>query len=164
MAEDTNDQQTQADPASAELRAELESTKDRYLRLLADFENFRRRTGEELAQAQERGRLGVLQVLIPLLDDLERALEYAQSDPESITTGVRQVRDSFVRALAGLGVEPVPGKGSAFDPQIHEAIGVIVADEDEGHVAEVYQKGYRMGPQLIRPARVAVSQKKSEIE
>jgi molecular chaperone GrpE len=77
---------------------------------------------------------------------------------------VRQVRDSFVRALAGLGVEPVPGKGSVFDPQCHEAIGVMVADEDEGHVAEVYQRGYRMGSQLIRPARVAVSQKKAEAD
>lgn len=163
MSEDTNDLQAQAGP-TAELQAELELSKDRYLRLLADFENFRRRMGEELAQSQERGRIGVLQTLIPLLDDLERALEFAQSDPESITVGVRQVRDSFVRALAGLGVEPVPGKGSAFDPQFHEAIGVMVADEDEGHVAEVYQRGYRMGSQLIRPARVAVSQKKAEAD
>jgi molecular chaperone GrpE len=163
MSEDTNDPQTQAGP-TAELQAELELSKDRYLRLLADFENFRRRMGEELAQSQERGRIGVLQSLIPLLDDLERALEFAQSDPESIAAGVRQVRDSFVRALAGLGVEPVPGKGSAFDPQCHEAIGVMAADEDEGHVAEVYQKGYRLGNQLIRPARVAVSQKKAEAD
>jgi len=141
------------------LEAELKSLKEKYLRLLADFDNYRKRTASDLEAARREGKLEVLRAVLPVLDDLERALEHAEADPGAILEGVRKIKDAFLRILAGLGVEEVPGKGEAFDPAYHEAIGVIEGEED-GKIAEVYQKGYRVGDFLVRPARVAVTKKK----
>ena len=141
------------------LEAELQSLKEKYLRLLADFDNYRKRTASDLEAARREGKLEVLRAVLPVLDDLERALEHAEADPGAILEGVRKIKDAFLRILAGLGVEEVPGKGEAFDPAFHEAIGVIEGEED-GKIAEVYQKGYRVGDFLVRPARVAVTKKK----
>jgi len=141
------------------LEAELKSLKEKYLRLLADFDNYRKRTASDLEAARREGKLEVLRAVLPVLDDLERALEHAEADPGAILEGVRKIKDAFLRILAGLGVEEVPGKGEAFDPAFHEAIGVIEGEED-GRIAEVYQKGYRVGDFLVRPARVAVTKKK----
>lgn len=141
------------------LEAELKSLKEKYLRLLADFDNYRKRTASDLEAAKREGKLEVLRAVLPVLDDLERALEHAEADPEAILEGVRKIKDAFLRILAGLGVEEVPGKGEAFDPAYHEAIGVVEGEED-GKIAEVYQKGYRVGDFLVRPARVAVTKKK----
>jgi len=145
----------------AELKAaqeELGQFKEKYLRLLADFDNYRKRTAAELEAARREGRLEVLRALLPVLDDLERALAHAEAEPGAILEGVRKIKDAFLRTLAGLGVEEVPGQGEPFHPAYHEAIGVVEGEED-GRVAEVYQKGYRVGEFLIRPARVAVTKK-----
>ena len=141
------------------LEAELQSLKEKYLRLLADFDNYRKRTASDLEAAKREGKLEVLRAVLPILDDLERALEHAGADPGAILEGVRKIKDAFLRILAGLGVEEVPGKGEAFDPAYHEAIGVVEGEED-GTIAEVYQKGYKVGDFLVRPARVAVTKKK----
>jgi len=141
------------------LEAELQSFKDKYLRLLADFDNYRKRTAAELEAARREGRLEVLRAVLPVLDDLERALAHAEAEPGAILEGVKKIKDAFLRVLAGLGVEEVPGEGAAFSPEHHEAIGVVEGEE-EGRVAEVYQKGYKVGDYLIRPARVAVTKKK----
>jgi len=141
------------------LEAELKSLKEKYLRLLADFDNYRKRTASDLEAAKREGKLEVLRAVLPILDDLERALEHAGADPGAILEGVRKIKDAFLRILAGLGVEEVPGKGEAFDPAYHEAIGVVEGEED-GTIAEVYQKGYKVGDFLVRPARVAVTKKK----
>jgi len=138
---------------------ELQAFKEKYLRLLADFDNYRKRTAAELEAARREGRLEVLRALLPVLDDLERALAHAEAEPEAILEGVRKTKDAFLRILAGLGVEEVPGEGEPFHPAYHEAIGVVEGEED-GRVAEVYQKGYRVGEFLVRPARVAVTKKK----
>ncbi len=146
----------------AELEAakkELEGFKEKYLRLLADFDNYRKRTAAELEAAKREGRLEVLRAVLPVLDDLERALEHAEAEPGAILEGVKKIKDAFLRILAGLGVEEVPGKGETFDPALHEAIGVVEGEE-EGKIAEVYQKGYKVGEFLVRPARVAVTKKK----
>ncbi len=141
------------------LEAELQSFKDKYLRLLADFDNYRKRTAAELEAARREGRLEVLRAVLPVLDDLERALMHAEAEPGAILEGVKKIKDAFLRVLSGLGVEEVPGEGAPFSPEHHEAIGVVEGEE-EGRVAEVYQKGYKVGDFLIRPARVAVTKKK----
>ena len=141
------------------LEAELRSFKDKYLRLLADFDNYRKRTAAELEAARREGRLEVLRAVLPVLDDLERALAHAEAEPGAILEGVKKIKDAFLRVLSGLGVEEVPGEGAEFSPEHHEAIGVVEGEE-EGKVAEVYQKGYKVGDYLIRPARVAVTKKK----
>lgn len=139
---------------------ELRGLKDRYLRLLADFNNYRKRMEEELKAREREGALRVLRALLPVLDDLERALEFAEASPESILQGVRAVREGFFRILAGLGVEEVPGEGEAFDPRYHEAIGLLPGEP--GRVAKVFQRGFRLGEALVRPARVAVGEEKPE--
>lgn len=146
----------------AQTEAELQALKDRYLRLLADFDNYRKRMAEELKAREEEGVLKALRALLPVLDDLERALEFAEARPESILQGVKAVREGFYRILSTLGVEEVPGEGEAFDPRHHEAIGLLPGEA--GKVAKVFQRGFRLGAHLVRPARVAVGQEKSPEE
>ena len=139
---------------------ELQGVKDKYLRLLADSDNYRKRTEEQLKAREREGVLKALRALLPVLDDLDRALEFAEASPESIRQGVRAIRDGFFRILAGLGVEEVPGEGEAFDPRYHEAVGLLPGEP--GKVAKVFQRGFRMGEALVRPARVAVGEEKQE--
>ena len=139
---------------------ELKGLKDKYLRLLADFDNYRKRMEEELKAREREGVLKALRALLPVLDDLDRALEFAEASPESIRQGVRAIRDGFFRILAGLGVEEVPGEGEAFDPRYHEAVGLLPGEP--GKVAKVFQRGFRMGEALVRPARGAVGEEKQE--
>lgn len=146
----------------AQTEAELKALKDRYLRLLADFDNYRKRMTQELKAREEEGVLKALRALLPVLDDLERALEFAEARPESILQGVKAVREGFYRILSTLGVEEVPGEGEAFDPRHHEAIGLLPGEA--GKVAKVFQRGFRLGAHLVRPARVAVGQEKSPEE
>ncbi|GAA6749181.1 nucleotide exchange factor GrpE [Thermus brockianus] len=141
---------------------ELKRFKDQYLRLLADFDNYRKRTEEELRLREREGVLKAVRALLPILDDLERALEFAEARPESILQGVKAVREGFFRILAGLGVEEVPGEGERFDPRYHEAIGLLPGEP--GKVARVFQRGFRLGEALVRPARVAVGEEKSPEE
>jgi len=139
---------------------ELKGLKDKYLRLLADFDNYRKRMEEELKAREREGVLKALRALLPVLDDLDRALEFAEASPESIRQGVKAIRDGFFRILAGRGVEEVPGEGEAFDPRYHEAVGLLPGEP--GKVAKVFQRGFRMGEALVRPARVAVGEEKQE--
>ena len=139
---------------------ELKGLNDKYLRLLADFDNYRKRMEEELKAREREGVLKALRALLPVLDDLDRALEFAEASPESIRQWVIAIRDGFFRILAGLGVEEVPGEGEAFDPRYHEAVGLLPGEP--GKVAKVFQRGFRMGEALVRPARVAVGEEKRE--
>ena len=149
-----------AEQCSKCAKEELKGLKDKYLRLLADFDNYRKRMEEELKAREREGVLKALRALLPVLDDLDRALEFAEASPESIRQGVRAIRDGFFRILAGLGVEEVPGEGEAFDPRYHEAVGLLPGEP--GKVAKVFQRGFRMGEALVRPARVAVGEEKQE--
>lgn len=155
--EDTQPEIPEVERLRAELdvlQAELRAAKDKYIRLYADFDNFRKRTALDLEDARKSGELKVLRALLPISDDLERALGFAQAKPEDLIPGVRAVLENFKRTLAGLGVEPVPGVGSDFDPRYHEAIGQVEGEKNK--VLHVYQEGYRYGPALVREARVVV--------
>ncbi|WP_018464992.1 nucleotide exchange factor GrpE [Calidithermus timidus] len=136
------------------LQAELQAAKDKYIRLYADFDNFRKRSATDLEDARKSGELRVLRALLPISDDLERALGFAQAKPEDLIPGVKAVLENFKRTLTSLGVEPVPGVGSDFDPRYHEAIGMLEGEKDK--VLHLYQEGYRYGEMLVRPARVVV--------
>jgi molecular chaperone GrpE len=143
------------------LLADAEAEKDEYLELAkrtkADFENFRKRMAAEVQGAQLRGRIEVAREVIEAVDNLERALESA-GDGESLAAGVEMVLGSLRETLARNGVEPVDPKGEKFDPTQHEAISTQpVEGAEPGTVVEVLQKGYTLGDQLVRPARVVVS-------
>ena len=150
------------------LLAEAQRERDEYLdlakRTKADFENFRKRMTAEVQAASARGRAEVIREVVPALDDLERAIQAAGLDPEGdsedgLSHGVLLVFRSLRDSLGRNGVEAVDPKGEKFDPMQHEALSMVQADGVEsGTVVEVMQKGYRLGEQLIRPARVVVSE------
>jgi molecular chaperone GrpE len=156
---------------SSQVEHDLEallSERDDYLELAkrtkADFENYRRRMSSELQTASLRGKADVIREVVPVLDDLERALQAAGLDPEGdsedgLAHGVLLVFRSLRETLARNGVEAVDPAGEKFDPNLHEALSTQPADEAEsGTVVEVVQKGYRLGDQLVRPARVVVAE------
>jgi len=150
------------------LLAQAEQERDEYLdlakRTKADFENFRRRMTSEVQAAGARGKAEVLLGVLPVLDDLERALQVAGLDPEGdsedgLAHGVLLVFRSLRDTLTKNGIEAVDPTGERFDPQVHEALSTLAAEGVEsGTVVETMQKGYRLGEQLIRPARVVVAE------
>ena len=151
----------EAAPAEPDPLAEAEAKRDEYLELArrtqADFENFRKRTAKDLAAAGTRAKLGLVRDLLPVVDNLERALESADSQ-EGLAEGVQLVLADLQGVLAREGVEAVEPAGERFDPTVHEALSTRAADGAEpGVVLDVVQKGYRMNDTVIRPARVVVS-------
>jgi molecular chaperone GrpE len=150
------------------LLAEAEKQRDEYLdlarRTKADFENFRKRVAAEAQAATARGKSDLIREVVPVLDDLERALQAAGLDPEGdspdgLAHGVLLVFRSLRETLARNGVEALDPKGEKFDPQWHEALSTQpVEGAEPGLVVETMQKGYRLGEQLVRPARVVVSE------
>jgi molecular chaperone GrpE len=146
------------------LLAEKEEYLDLAKRTKADFENYRKRMTAEVQAALGRGKAEVVRAVLPVLDDLERAIQAAGLDPEgdsedSLAHGVLLVFRGLRETLSRNGVEAVDPQGEKFDPNFHEALSTVAADGAEsGIVVEVLQKGYRLNDQLIRPARVVVGE------
>ncbi|MGI8412570.1 MAG: nucleotide exchange factor GrpE [Solirubrobacteraceae bacterium] len=147
---------------------------DEYLELAkrtkADFENYRKRAAREAAAAQDRGVAKLARALLPAVDNLDRALEAAQvavapagigeeAGSEAIlVSGIKLVHADVLAALARVGIEPFSPEGEPFDPQHHEAVAQQPIDgAPPGTVVEVYQRGYRLGDSVLRPARVLVA-------
>lgn len=137
---------------------------DEYLELAqrtkADFENYRRRAAREVGAAQERGVIKLATELLPAVDNLDRAVDAvnAASNGTDLLAGIKLVHAEVLAALARVGVEPFDPAGQAFDPSCHEAVAQQPVEGTEaGTVAEVYQRGYRLGEVVIRPARVLVA-------
>lgn len=144
------------------LLGKAEQERDEYLdlakRTKADFENYRRRMAAEVQAAAVRGRSEVARELIDAVDNLERALATAGETRDGLTDGVEMVLRGMREALTRNGIEAVDPTGEKFDPNQHEALSTMpVEGAEPGVVVEVAQKGYRLGEQLIRPARVVVS-------
>jgi molecular chaperone GrpE len=173
MSEDGTPELTAEDEAQGverdldALLADAEAKRDEYLdlakRTKADFENFRKRMAADVQAAGTRGKAQLAAEVVPVLDDLERALEAAGLDPEGdsedgLAHGVILVFRGLREALSRNGVEAVNPQGERFDPTQHEALSTTpVEGAEAGVVVEVMQKGYRFGDQLLRPARVVVS-------
>lgn len=148
------------DAEAVELQAELETLNDRHLRLVAEFDNFRRRAQNEMRESWDRAQADLVRRLLDGLDDLQRV---TRLDPEATTVaslleGVGLVERKFVRELQEAGVEAIDPEGETFDPQTMEAVMRVPvdSDEDDDRVDQVFQKGYRLKNQLVRPARVSV--------
>lgn len=144
------------------LLADAQRERDEYLELAqrtkADFENYRKRMSAEVQAAQARGKAEVAREVIDAVDNLERALEAADGDGEGLSAGVEMVLGSLRETLTRNGIESVDPQGEKFDPTRHEALSTQpVEGTESGVVVEVLQKGYTLGDQLIRPARVVVS-------
>jgi len=150
----------EASTVSDDLQQELTTIKDRHLRLVAEFTNYRRRAESELSEAFGRGQAEMLRSFVDGLDDLQRvgAFQAENTTVEALVEGVDLVERKFRQALETAGVELIDPAGEVFDPNIMEAmLGVPTEDpEDDQKVQEVFQKGYRFKGQLVRPARVVV--------
>jgi molecular chaperone GrpE len=161
-AGEASDSEAQAVEADFEkLLEDANQEKDEYLELArrtkADFENFRKRVAGDVQAAQARGKAEVAREVIDAVDNLERALE-ASDGGDGLAEGVQMVLGNLRETLQRHGIEAVDPKGEKFDPNQHEALSTMPVEGTEGGtVVEVMQKGYRMGEQLIRPARVVVS-------
>jgi molecular chaperone GrpE len=157
---------TEKAPTKAELAKQLEALeaeRDEYLadlqRVAAEFENYRKRVARDQESLAARAHERLVKELLPVLDDLERALEAAEEHEEAkLEQGVRLVQRELREALAGEGLVEIETNGR-FDPHVHEALLSQPSDEDEGSILEVLQKGYRLGDRVLRPARVVVSQR-----
>ncbi len=153
-----------ADPL-AEAERKLAALKDQLLRMAADFDNFRKRSRREAEDALASGKESILKDLLPVFDNLERAVTHSDSatDLASFVSGIDMVLKQFVDTLKRTGIERVPTKGCAFDPTVHEAIQQMETnDVPAGAVAAEIQAGYRFASKLIRPALVVVAKPKAE--
>ena len=146
----------------ARLEREKTETYDRMLRLAAEFENFKRRSRRELEEGAQRGRELLVRDLLPVIDNLERALDAAGSAAggavDALAQGVRLVEKQMLQALEKVEIRRFDALGEAFDPARHEAIQQLeTADFPAGAVARVFARGYTVGQRLLRPAMVAVA-------
>jgi molecular chaperone GrpE len=131
---------------------------DRHLRLLAEFDNYRRRTAKEHEAARREGRRAALLPLLPVLDSLERALATGSTDRD-FYDGVAATHRLFLAALREAGAEPIESVGQPFDPNLHEAVAAVPADGEvePGTVVREVRRGWRLGDELLRPAQVVVA-------
>jgi molecular chaperone GrpE len=136
---------------------------DRYLRAAADLENLRKRQRREIEDAKLESKGRVLKEMLPVVDNLERAIDHAvaQAGANPIVEGVQLVLRQFVTAFERLDVTPVEAAGQPFDPNLHEAISQLESDAPPGTVVQVLQRGYKSGDRLLRPALVVVAKAKS---
>jgi molecular chaperone GrpE len=149
--------------------AKADENWDKFLRAAADLENYRKRVGREKEELARFTSERVVSALLPVLDNLERALDAAEKNvgtptqvsgrPDALLDGLRQVQAQFRRTLVEFGLqEVIANAGHPFDPNLQEAVGQVEsAEHPEGHIVEQLQRGYKLADRLLRPARVVVS-------
>jgi molecular chaperone GrpE len=148
----------------AKAQAEAARMKDNWLRSAADFDNFRKRSRKDIEDARRSGREDLLKAVLPVFDNLERAIQSAQrsTDVKAVSDGLSMVQRQFTESLAREGIARVATVGHAFDPSVHEAIQQIeTADHEPGTVLAEVQPGYTQGERLVRAAMVVVAKAKS---
>ena len=158
---ETVEEEVPADAAQAELdacRAELAAEKEKFLRMAAEYDNYRRRSAKEREAAYSDAYADALMQIIPVIDNLERAAGYGNAgDAKQLSDGVNMILTQFTSVLEKMGIEAFGEKGEPFDPNIHNA---IMHEEDpeqeESILGDVFQRGYRRGDKIIRCAMVKV--------
>ena len=165
-APETAAQETAAEPGTDEvselraqvesLQAELAASNDKYLRMIAEYDNFRKRSAHDRELACADATEKALKNILPIGDNLARAAQF--TDPASVAKGIEMMQKGFTEALAAMGIEEIDAKGQPFDPELHNAVMHVEDDTlGEGVVADVLQKGYKMGDRVLRYAMVTVA-------
>lgn len=145
---------------SSDLESELATEKDRYMRLQAEMQNLRNRTSREVADERRYGAMALLRDVLPVVDNIDRAIEAAEGQNEgaSLLEGFKLVRQQLIGTLGQHKCEPIEALGEPFDPQFHEAILEQPSEEySAGHVMMVTQQGYKLHDRVVRPSQVIVS-------
>ncbi len=157
---DESDTPLTAEDRIEELEIELKEQKDKFLRLFAEFDNFKKRTAKERIELIKTAGQDIISDLLTVLDDFERAFNATekQSDIEELKSGFMLIKDKLFKTLANKGLEAMDAQGKEFDADFHEAITEIPAGSDDmvGKVVDVIEKGYLMNKKIIRYARVVV--------
>ena len=137
---------------------QVKEAQDKWLRQLAEFENFRKRTNQEKQGMYNNGVRDTVEKFLPVIDNFERAVAATEDKKSSTYKGIEMILKQMLEVMSALGVEEIPAEGEPFDPNIHSAV-MHIEDEscDENVVVEVFQKGYRHGDKVIRPAMVKVA-------
>lgn len=160
QADEVLEEQQESDELS-QLEEKLNESENRYLRLRADFDNFRRRINVENESKEKYRAQGLITELLPALDNFERALniEADNEQTKQLLQGMEMVHRSLVEALKKEGVEPIEAVGQEFDPHMHQAVMQVEDENYESNiVVEEFQKGYKLKDRVIRPSMVKVSQ------
>ena len=163
QAEDANGEKTPAeeelDPLTA-AQNEAEQWKDKYIRLVAEFENYKKRTLKEKSELILNGSEKTVAAILPILDDFERATADKTEDPQAIKEGYELIYKKFLKALETLGVNKIKTDDADFDVDYHEAIAMVpgMGDDKKGKVIDCVQTGYTLNDKVIRHAKVAVGQ------
>ena len=149
----------EADPL-AKAQQEVEELKKQLLYKTAEFENYRKRTLKEKAELILNGGEKTIAAILPILDDLERAIADKSEDPKAIKEGVQMIFNKFIKTLEGLGVKKIETADKDFDVDFHEAIAMVpgMGDDKKGKVIDCVQTGYTLNDKVIRHAKVAVGQ------
>ena len=143
---------------AGKLKQEIDSLKVEIKTVRADFFNFRQRTIKERSETRARAKEEVITEILPVLDNLDRALTASSDDPAGIVKGVEMVQRQFLGVLEGLGVSTIKSEGEKFDPSLHDASGTEKVDDPEldGTIITEILKGYRTKDRVLRPAKVTV--------
>jgi len=158
--DETDDPSAAEGATESDLESELVAEKDRVLRMHAEMENLRSRTSREVTDAVRYGALPVVRELLPVIDNVDRAIEAAEQagDAPKLLEGFKLVRQQLLTVLQQHHCQPIPAVGEPFDPQIHDAILQQPSDEQPaGHVLQETQGGYQLHDRVVRPSQVIIS-------
>ena len=160
-AEKEAEAEEEKDPLEKALEENAE-LKDKWLRSVAEFENYRKRTLKERAELILNGGEKVITSILPILDDMERAIANGEKteDPQVLREGMELIYQKFVKTLEAQGVTKIDSKDADFDTDVHEAIAMVpgMGDDKKGKVIDILQEGYKLNDKVIRHAKVAVGQ------
>lgn len=158
---DADNQEEEKDPLAEALK-EIEQLKDKYLRSVAEFDNYRKRTLKEKTELILNGSEKAVQAFLPIIDDMERAIENAEKtdDIEVVKEGMKLIHQKTSKTMESLGVKEINTKDADFDTDYHEAVAMVpgMGDDKKGKVLDCVQKGYTLNDKVIRHAKVAVGQ------
>ena len=160
--EETAEEEAEEKSPLEKAQDEIEELKDKWLRSVAEFENYRKRTLKERAELILNGGEKFITAILPILDDMERAIENGEKtdDPAVLREGMELIYQKFVKTLEGQGVSKIETENADFDTDVHEAVAMVpgMGDDKKGKVIDCLQKGYKLNDKVIRHAKVAVGQ------
>ena len=159
-AEEAEAKEEEAKKAEEEAKKAEEAESERYMRLMAEFQNFKKRVAKEKSDIHAYANEKIVGELLPVLDNFERALESEGGDPEAYAKGMQLIFEQLKKALENAGLAEIKAMDEEFNPNVHNAVMTeSVEDKEDGTVTKVFQKGYTLKDKVIRPSMVAVNKK-----
>lgn len=146
--------------AAEDEKAAAEAESERYMRLMAEFQNYKKRAAKEKTDTLQYANEKIVGDLLPVIDNFERALATETDDLEGYAKGMQLIFEQFMKALENAGVEEIKAMDEEFDPNVHNAVMTEnIEDKDDGKITKVLQKGYKLRDKVVRPSMVAVNKK-----